>query len=220
MAKLSFMFQVILSLPHILAFTAYSMLSFFSTVQIFARQWMTTKTMSLSCVLGGRTNTSQNIFSVSNCFQMIRVYTSAISTQMIDGKSFRNWANKQFIRKSMRQVFFAINNKNTITRYFFNRCLPFPTTIGHFLEVRIKVYYRVFSWLTCSARNIMAFYDSAYSPKMAIISFRQYKAILPRFVNFANFLFLFFGKFRLWHSLSPCFIKGVYAKYYYLSSIK
>ena len=49
-----------------------------------------------------RLKTSPHILPRGNCFKMIRIYTCAVATEVIDLQSLRDWALVQFVGEAVR----------------------------------------------------------------------------------------------------------------------
>ncbi len=87
-------------------------------VQIVTRKGMTTRAMGLLSPLRRQSIAAQSIHAVRHEFQMIRIHTGRIVTQMINFASARmptrEWANPQSIGKAMSTILPPIHDKHTV----------------------------------------------------------------------------------------------------------
>ncbi len=101
-----------------------------SNIGIFLCVLVSMRAMSL-CEISGRTHTwsktSANIFRPRNWLKVFGVYTRPNATEMIQIKTFWNWPDKIFIRKSMGMFMLLLREHYLAVSRWINRSRPQPT---------------------------------------------------------------------------------------------
>lgn len=103
-------------------------------------------TVSLFSISRRRTNTSQYIILQGYSFQMLRINTRTISTEMVDRQPIRNWAYEYLIGQAMSQnsyrfiVRLVYNIESTISHACLCSC-PKPTAIWQLFHMSPEPYF-------------------------------------------------------------------------------
>ncbi len=138
------MFRLKFFKPYFSTFLALASI-IFGKIKIFTRKAMASTAMRFSFIDRRWANASQHIFSKGNYFQMIRINTNFISTEMVYRQSIRYLPFIYFIRKSMGQSRLIFRKtlpvrKIAIPCDFVNFTCPVPTTILLFTDILLKIF--------------------------------------------------------------------------------
>jgi len=95
---------------------------------VFGIEFMAIIAMCSFCVFCPRADTSKDVFSMSNCLKMVRIYAGPISTKMVNYLTFRNAAFFKLIRKTMGKNSFIFSKVRSISLVG-NMAFPIPAII-------------------------------------------------------------------------------------------
>lgn len=98
---------------------------------IFYCKFVSINTMSFLKIDCRNTNTSQAIFFVSHCLKMIRIYASAVATQVVNIESFWDSSFVPFVHKTMHICSLVFNTHASISSLRLVAC-PYPARVSFF----------------------------------------------------------------------------------------
>lgn len=121
-------------------------------VSILRGKFMTLKAVRFSRIYARARIASEQIFSTSYDLKMIGVHTRSFSAQMINLKSFFNWAFKKHVRNAMSVVRFFSKTNYSIISIFTTGFGPKP----------VPAIFRFSNF--SSEPFINCFHENAYTP--------------------------------------------------------